>query len=340
MTEEKTLEISKLIYNVALLFIMMIPGLIMKKCHMASENMGKGLSNLVLYIAQPALIVYAYINYEGEFKDIWLNALLVLIFSTLAHIVFAAAALSTFKKAPDNQRRMLRFATVFANAAFMGIPLIEAILGAEAAIYASIYNVSFNLILWTLGVELCTANRDENGDGITDGDVTEKKKHKIHLWQILTHPVNMASFIGIICLVLGLNIHTVNLGLVADALFMLKSLVAPLSMVVIGLRLADIDLRGVFKDKYLYEFLALRHFLLPLAVLLIMKLISIIGVPVGDTVTTVVMIMACAPAATSATMFAEKFNCDAVYVSRAVIISTVICIATMPLVIMVSQLVM
>ncbi len=334
------MEISKLIYNVAHLFIMMLPGYIMKRCHMTSENMGKGISNLVLYIAQPALIVYAYVNFEGSFSDIWQSALLVFLFSTLAHVIFAAVALASFKGAPDSRRRMLRFATVFANAAFMGIPLIEAILGAEAAIYASIYNVSFNIMLWTLGVELCTANRDENGDGVTDGALVEKKKHKIHVFQIITHPVNMASFIGIICLVLGLNIHTPGLGLIADSLFMLKSLVAPLSMVVIGLRLADIDLHGMFSDRHLYLFLALRHFLLPFAVLLVLKLLSVIGLQINETVTMVVMIMSSAPAATSATMFAEKYDCDAVYVSRAVILSTILCIATMPLVIMLTQLVM
>ncbi|MBP3583258.1 MAG: hypothetical protein J6K44_04360, partial [Clostridia bacterium] len=56
-----------IIYNVALLFIMMIPGIIMKKCRLCSDTFGKGLSNLVLYIAQPALVFLAYVRpYDGE----------------------------------------------------------------------------------------------------------------------------------------------------------------------------------------------------------------------------------------------------------------------------------
>ena len=57
----------KVIYNVALLFIMMIPGVLLVKCKMSVNGFGKGLSNLVLYIAQPALIFMAYIRpYDAE----------------------------------------------------------------------------------------------------------------------------------------------------------------------------------------------------------------------------------------------------------------------------------
>ena len=44
-----------------------------------------------------------------------------------------------------------------------------------------------------------------------------------------------------------------------------------------------------------------------------------------------------APAASSATMFAEKYDCDAPYVSRLVTVSTILCIATMPLIVMLVQ---
>ena len=52
----------KLIYTVGIFFVMMIPGIIMKKCKLATDGLGKGLSNLVLYIAQPALILRSYLK--------------------------------------------------------------------------------------------------------------------------------------------------------------------------------------------------------------------------------------------------------------------------------------
>lgn len=342
------MEISNLIFRVALLFIMMVPGVILKKCKMCPDGFGKGLSNLVLYIAQPAMILYAYISCEAKFADIWLNVLLVFIFSLFVHFLFSAVALLLFRSAEDGKRRMLRFVTIFSNAAFMGIPLIESIFGAEAAIYASIYNISFNLFLWTLGVHLCTRKTGEDMDGDGDSDLRDEALSAIHytkketsLLKVLLHPVTIASAVGIVLLICNVDVGLMEkwgLSIVTETTLMLKNLVAPLSMIVIGLRLADIKLTGIFKDRHMYLFLFLRHLALPLAVLGIIKLVQLCGIPVSDVVLLVTTILAATPAASSATMFAERYNCDAVYVSRLVVISTVISIATMPLVIILAQL--
>ena len=104
-------------------------------------------------------------------------------------------------------------------------------------------------------------------------------------------------------------------------------------MMVIGLRLADMSFKGIFKDKYMYIFLALRHVALPLVTLGLVKLVGLV-LPVHELVEMVVVILAAAPAATSATMFAEKYDCDANYVSRLVTVSTLLSIVTMPLILL------
>lgn len=328
----------KLVYNVGIMFVMMLPGIIMKKCHLTTEGFGKGLSNLVLYIAQPALVFCAYLR---DFdKNILLNIVWVLLFSIVAHVIFAVIALHSFKGDPDGRRRMLRFATVFSNAAFMGIPLIGKVLGDGALIYASVYNITFNLFLWSLGVYLCTADRDEDGDGITDGDVATdyyeiKARHslKSSLIKAILHPVTVAAALGLVFFFLPINGYIPSF--VTETLDMLKALVIPLSMTVIGLRLADIDFSGIFKDKSMYKFLALRHVILPVLVFLVIRLIAFCGA-ISDEVMSVTMIMACAPAASSATMFAEMYDCDAAYVSKLVSVSTVLSIVTMPFIVMLS----
>lgn len=336
------MNISDLILNVAILFIMMVPGVLLKKCKLSPDGFGKGISNLVLYIAQPCLIVYAYLSCNAKFSDIWLGCLMTFILSFVAHLIFSLVAIPVFSKAPDAACRMLRFATIFSNAAFMGIPLIQAIIpDSTATIYASIYNITFNLFLWTLGVKLCTdaPKHIHNSD---DCDCYEEleERGKISLLKVLVHPVTLASIVGIILLIFGVNnttLASINLGIISDSLLMIKNLVAPLSMVVIGIRLADINFHGFIKDIYMYIFLVLRHLALPILVVVVMKLLTLIGVPIDDTVMLVVAIMASAPAASSATMFAEKYDCDAPYVSRLVTVSTILCIATMPLIVMLVQ---
>ena len=114
---------------------------------------------------------------------------------------------------------------------------------------------------------------------------------------------------------------------------MLKNLVAPLSMLVIGLRLPDMSFKGLFKDKEMYIFILLRHIALPLISLGIVKLLGLL-LPVDPAVEMVIVILAAAPAATSATMFAEKYDCDSVYVSRLVTVSTLLSIITIPLILL------
>lgn len=317
----------KLIYTVGFFFIMMIPGIILKKCKLSTDGFGKGLSNLILYIAQPVLIFKSYIRAYDS--GILLDMLYVLIFSFLAHVIFAVIAMLSFKDSEDGIRRMLRFATVFSNAAFMGMPLIEAVLGTEALIYASVYNISFNGFLWTLGVYICTAKRDIDGDGRDDGDAL-REKGNISVLKTVTHPTMVAAALGLVYFFLPLDAGDMP-SLLMDVVSGLSNLVAPLSMIVLGLRLAEIDLRGFFKEKNLYVFILLRHLALPALIFAVMRVVSLITYVNPDVITSV-LIMAAAPAATSATMFAEKYDCDAKYVSKVVAVSTILSIATMPLV--------
>ena len=339
----------RIIYKVAILFIMMLPGVILKKSNMISDGFGKGLSNLVLYIAQPSLVFLAYVRpYD---KEIMINSIYVFIFSIIAHTIFSVVALSVFKKAPDAKARMLKFVTIFANAAFLGIPLIDAVLEETypgSTMYASIYNITFNLFLWSLGVNICTAGRDINNDGVDDYKEVRSLKRIENddevvvngsgsILKAIIHPVTIAAAIGLLFFVIPTEKITLApalqtvVDLSYESLTMLKNLVAPLSMVVIGIRLADMSFKGVFSDKLMYVFLTLRHIALPLVMIGVIKAVELVGIDIHPAVSMVIVILASTPAATSATMFAEKFNCDSMYVSRLVAISTIISIATIPL---------
>ena len=317
-----------LIYNVALLFVMMIPGVLMKKCKLCSDSFGKGISNLVLYIAQPALTFLAYLRPYDE--RIMINSLYVFGFSVILHSIFAVVAMLSFKKAPDGTQRMLRFSTIFSNVAFMGIPLIAAVLEKDypgSTVYALIYSVTFNVFLWSLGSVICTKGRDKNKNGVDDSE--EKSGLASSLKIAFTHPTTIASAIGLVFFILPIEGYVPELA--EEAFGMLRNLVAPLSMLVIGLRLADMSFKGLLGDKDMYVFIALRHVILPLVSVGVVKLVGLM-VELDPAVELVTVILAAAPAATSATMFAEKYDCDAVYVSRLVTVSTILSIVTIPLI--------
>ena len=98
----------------------------------------------------------------------------------------------------------------------------------------------------------------------------------------------------------------------------------------IGLRLAEVDLRGAFRDRQLYVYLVLRLLISPALVWGVIRLCMLAGIMTDEVVMVVILLSAATPAATATFMFAEKFDGDSVYASKLVSISTLLSLATMP----------
>ncbi|MBQ7377259.1 MAG: AEC family transporter [Clostridia bacterium] len=319
------IDISILFAKVSLLLLMIVPGFLLAKARLAPDGLGKGLSNLILYAAQPALIIKGYIR---EFDmEVFKRALLVLLFSLITHLIFTAIAFLTYRRGrPENQLRVLRYATVFTNAGYMGIPLICAIFNAEYAIYASIYVMVFNIFCWSLGCFIYT-----------------KDRRYMSPRKMFLNPASISTYVGLILFLTPLNRLLAPLPATYGFIDVLKSvpydlidglqaLVAPLAMILIGLRLAELDWKRAFKDLHLYIYLFVRMILSPAIVWAVTKLLMLIPVFDDPVVMTVILLSAATPAATATSMFAEKFDGDSVYAGKLVSVSTLISLGTMPLV--------
>ena len=316
------IDISILFSKVALLLLMIIPGFLMAKCKLSTPGLCKGLANLILYVAQPALIIKGYVrDYDPEVMK---RAAWVFVFALVVHLTFTALAFGVFRKGDVGRRRVLRFATVFTNAGYMGIPLICAIFNDEYAIYASIYVIVFNIFCWSLGSFI----------------YTDEKKY-ISIRKMFFNPATLATYVGLLLFITPLNRLIAPLGqshtlidiarsIPYDLMNGLQALVAPLSMLLIGLRLAEVDLHGAFRDKQLYGYLGLRLLLSPAIIWCIIRLCMLVGIMTDEVVMVVILLSAATPAATATSMFAEKFDGDSVYASKLVSISTLLSLATMP----------
>ncbi len=316
-------KISLLFISVLSLFIFMIPGFILRKAKITDSSFAKSLSVLTLYVAQIALIIHSYlIEFDSKiFKGI----LHVFIYSLLIHLVLYLLARQFFKKAPDKTRRVLQFGLVFSNAGYMGIPVINDVFGAEYAIYATIYIVWFNIFAFSLGRLI----------------YTNDKKY-VSLKEAIINPAVIPIIIGLVLFVTGAGgwiyktaMEQTVMGaackVVYDVLTVLKTLVAPVSMLVIGTRLADINFKGIFKDKYMYPFVILRLLVLPAIIWGILKLFSLLGL-VDSTAMSVMVILASTPAAALTTMFAELYDGDSPYAGKLVALTTMLSVITMPIV--------
>lgn len=314
------MDITRLLRAVFILFCMMIPGFIMKKLKLADDKTPLAFSNTVLYITQPALLFVGF--FRPYDKEIMSGAIIVFIFTFLVHALFLLAVKLFFRNAPKETAKVYRFGSVFANAGYMGIPLITMIFGAEAAIYASVYVIGFNFFCWSLG---CL--------------IYSEDKSYISFKKMFINAATVPTFLGIIIFVTNLYsyIPAEAAGIITDVLSMLKETVAPMSMMVIGMRLADLKLKGAFRDLNLYVGLALRLVLFPLVVFGVLVLCKLLGF-YNEIAFSVTLICAATPAATATCMFAEKFSSDSVTASKFVSISTILSLVTMPLVVLLLKL--
>ncbi len=302
------IDIGMLFNNVLLLMLMLVPGFIMSRMLGGDKGFATGLSKMVLYIATPAMMISPFIR---EFEREMLGGI-------IASFLIAAAAMFLFFFATwliggeERVKRTLQFSVVFSNAGYMGIPLIERLLGSSAAIYATVFNVAFNLLMWTLGCYIYTR----------DAKCMRPKK-------ILTNPVIIAMAAGLILFFTPANRYIPEVAI--SAVDMLKGLVAPVSMMVVGYHAANANYKRVLSRGNLWFAIALRLLICPAITFALLKALSVTGVYTSATVATVVFIAAATPAATATSMFAEMFDGDTEVSGVLVPICTVLSLATMPL---------
>lgn len=316
-------KISTLFISVFTLFLFMLPGFILKKTKIADEAFPKSLSILTLYIAQIALIFHSFII---EFKmEIFTNICQVFIGAFLIHVLLYIIAKQFFKKAPERTRRVLQFGLIFSNAGYMGIPVISDVFGSDHAIYATLYVVWFNVFCYSLGRLI----------------YTNDKKY-ISFKKAIFNPAVAPIIMALILFISGGGTwikHVIDEPTIVGTFFaviykvldVLRNMVAPASMIVIGARLADIDFKGIFKDKYMYPFIILRLLVLPAIVWCMLKLISLTGF-LSDTSLAILLILSATPAAAVTTMFAELYDGDSPYAGKLVALTTILSVITMPLV--------
>ena len=301
----------------------MVPGFLLRKTKLVDQSFAKGLSVFTLYVAQAALLLHGFFREfdAGVFKGVCL----VLLMSIMTHILFYLMAKRLFRKAPDRMRRVLQFGLMFSNAGYMGIPVISDVFGPEYTIYATVYVVCFNVFAFSLGRLI----------------YTEDKKY-ISLKEAIINPAVIPILFGLILYVTGGGgwiqrtiLRTDFLGqavhLLYNVISSLKDMVAITSMMIIGIRLADIDFKGILADKYMYPFVAIRLLVFPAIIWGIMRILNAVGF-IDETVMSVVLILCSTPAAALTTMFAELYDGDSPYAGKLVALTTILSVATMPIV--------
>lgn len=300
----------EILNSLLMIFAMIIPGILFKKTGNITESQTKGISNIVTKLSLPFLIID---SMQMEFsKEIFKSSIMitfaVLVFFVLA--ILMALPIAKLTKMSRPQSGIFTFMMIFANTGFIGIPIISALYGKEAIFYASIIEMVNDFCIYTLGIAII--------------QITSGKKAKIN-WRDFFSP-------GVFCILFGYTLFLFNLrlpGFLGSTVRLIGTTTTPLCMFVIGSQLGDIQLKELFQDSKIYIMCFFKLLVFPLAVMLILRLF----LPSQSLIADVLIISCSMPAAVATAIFAEQFGSDAPFASKSVLLSTLFCIFTIPIII-------
>ena len=298
-----------LITQTLIMFILMIIGLIFSKSGLLTANGSKDIANILLYIVIPCVIIRSYITqftYE-KLYGLLLSAILE-VFSFAVSIVVSFLAFGT-RKPIDN------FGTTFCNAGFIGIPLVTAVFGNDAAFYIASFASMLNLLQWTYGIVIITG-----------------KRNMINIKKIIINPVTISLIIGLIMFFTGVKLPEI----INSTLSFLASMNTPVAMIVLGYYLSCVKIKDLFFNAELYIPTIIRLTLIPVLTLAVLYLL-----PFGHGQTGMItLISASTPIGTSTAIFAQKFGQDYQKAVCMVCLSTILSIITIPLVMHFAQMIL
>lgn len=299
------MDLMTVLSQVLVLFILITIGLILKKLKIIDDSLGKGLSNFIVYATLPSLLVTS-LNYEFS-KELLNNGLLILAIGPFAYIfaILVGFLFIKFNHVEQPDRGIYLFACIFPNVGFMGYPVISVVYGEIGLFYAALFNLWFNILLWTLGMVLTSPKNDT----------------KINL-KMLINPGTIAITIGLILFLFSIKLPTP----IFDALDSLGNTTTPLAMIVIGSMLGDSSVKSVIKNKRLIVSVLIKLIIMPLPILFILSIIPIPKIVIGIIATLMAM-----PVAANAAIFARKNDSNYKLASESIFLSTLFSIATIPI---------
>lgn len=297
----------RIVFNqIVTLFIIMVVGIFGAKLKIIDDNLSKGLSKILITIALPCLILSTF-NFSFS-KEMAFNSALIIIITFIVLISSIYISKILYFKYGKKEQQVLRFITIFSNCGFMGFPVVSSIYGKEGLFYCSMYNIAFNLILWTYGVYLFSEKKDINS-----------------IKKIFINPAMISTFIGILIFLFSIKLPNPVQG----TLSLIGSMTIPISMLVVGASLSNVRLLDMASGFKMYYASFIRLLFIPLILILILKQLHL-----PDIITGSVVILTAMPAASLSTIFAEANGGATELASKIVFISTVLSAATIPIIIL------
>ncbi|MEG2322948.1 MAG: AEC family transporter [Anaerovoracaceae bacterium] len=228
---------TEILFALIKIFIMLIPGFILKKKNILTVQHSEGLSSIITYVTSPCMVITA-MQMEYSAKILNDSKYMVLTFLGIFITALLVSRLVTkLVKLPKWQGSLLAFMLLFGNTGFIGLPVLNGLFGHKAVFYGALFDASCDVFMFTLGMALLRYAANDKA--------SQKSSFKSTLKNILSPCV-----FGVI---LGLTLYCLNITLpefLWESISAVGATTTPLAMFIIGIQLADIRFKALLSDKY------------------------------------------------------------------------------------------
>ena len=354
-----------MLQQMIVMFLMMAVGYLCYRRQILTEEVSKKVSAIVVTVANPCMILSSALT-DQQMQGKELVQTLAIVVIMYVFLLVMAQLLPRILCIQKESRGAYAAMTVFANIGFMGFPVLAAMYGNGALLYGAVFQIPFNILIYTYGVAVLTrkpgacakTEQDVNAevDVKTEQDVKAEPNGKTGERQDaqgITAAVNGKSEniengseqqgklqgtveivkkifnIGVIACIAAMLLYFLQTpvpSFLQAFITNLGNLTAPLSMMIIGASLAQMPLKELFLDKKLLLFSLVKLLLLP-AVWMIM----VNRVAEQEILRGVCLVMMATPAGSMTAMLAQQYGGDYETASRGVALTTVLSVITMPL---------
>ena len=300
-----------LLEQIVQLFLCIVLGWLLVRLHLLKPEDSRVLSKVCLYLVTPCVIINAF---QLQRTPELLQGLALSLGAAIGiHALFfiATALLRPLRLTPVEQASL-----IYTNSGNLIIPLVTAVLGPEWVIYCSMFQLVQQFPMWSHCRIILSGDRN------------------VSLKKILLNVNIISVFVGVLLFLLNLPLPTV----IAGTMKSIASTIGPLSMFVAGMLMGEQNLLAVLRIRSIWKVAFQRLIALPLVVLCIFKYSGLAAlVPDGQSILMISLLAASAPAAANVTQIAQVYGHEGDYAGAINVITTLLCIGTMPLMVLLYQ---
>lgn len=289
------------------LFLIMIVGYVMYKRNVIDDAATIRYTKLIINISLPSQIITAFISNQGIVSN--KEVLTVFGITIVAYAVYAIIGLIfvALTRVPKSKRGTYMFMTMFGNVGFMGFPVITAIFGEEALIYAVIFMVIFNVLVYSFGILLINTNEENRG---------------FQVKKLINMPF-IAATLSIILYFANIKLPSV----VMNSLDFMGNVTTPVAMLILGATVATMPIKELFDEWRIYLFIVVKLVIMPVVAIFFMQFVE-----VSELIRGTVIVLSATPVATNATMLAIEYGGDTKLTSKGIFFTTILCVISIPLI--------